>query len=148
MKALWGLPEKVIFCKKCVISNQRPGSVPEFKSKNSKNIETKRSTINFNDGICAAWIGTSFQASNRSPDPSGHAICMFGEAKPCSNQSSFVGYVLRLYRFFTMTALSRSCCSWSGRFLELAWTSWMFEELMSLGRDLMTRRTSSLSYPM
>jgi len=54
MKALWGLPEKVIFCKKCVISNQRPGSVPEFKSKNSKNIEIKRSTINFTDGVCSA----------------------------------------------------------------------------------------------
>ncbi len=54
MKALWGLPEKVIFCKKCVISNQRPGSVPEFKSKNSKNIENRRSTINFTDGICSA----------------------------------------------------------------------------------------------
>ena len=32
-KAYFGLPEKVIFCKKCVISNQRPSSTVEFKSK-------------------------------------------------------------------------------------------------------------------
>lgn len=27
----YGLPEKVIFCKRCVMSNQRPASVPEFR---------------------------------------------------------------------------------------------------------------------
>lgn len=27
----YGLPEKVIFCKRCVMSNQRPASIPEFK---------------------------------------------------------------------------------------------------------------------
>jgi N-acetyl sugar amidotransferase len=27
----YGLPEKVIFCKRCVMSNQRPASMPEFK---------------------------------------------------------------------------------------------------------------------
>ena len=31
--SLYGLPEKVIFCKKCVMSNQRPSSVIEFKNK-------------------------------------------------------------------------------------------------------------------
>ena len=30
MKAKYNLPKKVIFCKKCVISNQRPTSIPEF----------------------------------------------------------------------------------------------------------------------
>ena len=30
MKTYFNLPEKVIFCKKCVMSNQRPASVPEF----------------------------------------------------------------------------------------------------------------------
>ncbi len=54
MKALWGLPEKVIFCKKCVVSNQRPGTVPEFNNKSSKENSTKKSTIGFEDGICAA----------------------------------------------------------------------------------------------
>ena len=32
----YGLPEKVIYCKKCVISNQRPSSVVEFKNSNNK----------------------------------------------------------------------------------------------------------------
>lgn len=54
MKALWGLPEKVIFCKKCVVSNQRPGTVPEFKNKNSKDNKLKKSTIGFDNGICSA----------------------------------------------------------------------------------------------
>ncbi|MFA5093797.1 MAG: N-acetyl sugar amidotransferase [Candidatus Omnitrophota bacterium] len=30
-KTLFGLPEKVVFCKRCVMSNQRPASYPEFK---------------------------------------------------------------------------------------------------------------------
>ena len=30
MKVKFNLPKKVIFCKKCVMSNQRPSSIPEF----------------------------------------------------------------------------------------------------------------------
>lgn len=30
-EAKYGLPEKVKFCKRCVMSNQRPASIPEFK---------------------------------------------------------------------------------------------------------------------
>ncbi len=49
--ALYGLPEKVVFCKRCVISNQRPNSVIEFKN----NIQSKKETIAFDeDGVCAA----------------------------------------------------------------------------------------------
>jgi len=45
------LPERVVFCKKCVISNQRPSSVIEFKNKE----EQAKPTINFdNEGICSA----------------------------------------------------------------------------------------------
>jgi len=45
------LPEKVKFCKNCVISNQRPSSVIEFKNTESG----KKPTIDFNnDGICSA----------------------------------------------------------------------------------------------
>ena len=54
MKTLWGVPEKVIFCKKCVISNQRPGTIPEFKNDIKKDQLSKRSTIGFENGICAA----------------------------------------------------------------------------------------------
>ena len=46
--SLYGLPESVKFCKKCVISNQRPSSVIEFKNKNNS-----KNGINLNkDGIC------------------------------------------------------------------------------------------------
>jgi len=50
-EALYGLPQEVRYCKKCVISNQRPSSTVEFL--NSRG-ETKQ-TIGFDDeGICAA----------------------------------------------------------------------------------------------
>lgn len=51
MSNFYGLPEKVVFCSKCVISNQRPNSTVEFKSK----ADEKKSTIAFgDDGICDA----------------------------------------------------------------------------------------------
>ena len=36
MKALYNLPKEVIFCSKCVLSNQRPASIPEFLHKPSR----------------------------------------------------------------------------------------------------------------
>lgn len=51
LEVKYGLPEDVFFCKRCVISNQRPNSAIEFKH----TINTKKSTINFDeDGICDA----------------------------------------------------------------------------------------------
>lgn len=50
-KAFFGLPETVVFCKRCVISNQRPSSTVEFKHK----AEEKKATIGFgDDGVCDA----------------------------------------------------------------------------------------------
>lgn len=47
----YGLPEKVKFCKKCVISNQRPNSVVEFRS----SPDQAKKTIAFDkNGICDA----------------------------------------------------------------------------------------------
>lgn len=46
-----GLPEEVIFCKRCTMSNQRPSSVIEFKNTQSENKPTLK--IN-NNGICSA----------------------------------------------------------------------------------------------
>ena len=37
--SLYGLPEEVKFCKSCVISNQRPDSVVEFKNIDNKKLE-------------------------------------------------------------------------------------------------------------
>lgn len=50
-KTLYGLPEEVFFCKKCVISNQRPNSAVEYKH----TIESKKNTIHFDQsGVCDA----------------------------------------------------------------------------------------------
>lgn len=49
--ARYGLPTTVAYCKKCVISNQRPNSAVEYKH----TIETKKATINFDEnGVCDA----------------------------------------------------------------------------------------------
>ena len=50
MSTLHGLPEKVIFCRSCLMSNQRPSSSPEFLKK-----DTSIATAGFgSDGICDA----------------------------------------------------------------------------------------------
>lgn len=50
-ETFYGLPSEVKFCKKCVMSNQRPVSEVEFKH----NINTKKRTLHFDDeGICDA----------------------------------------------------------------------------------------------
>ena len=50
-ESFFGLPERVVFCKRCVISNQRPSSTVEFKHKSTD----KKETIGFDaDGVCDA----------------------------------------------------------------------------------------------
>ncbi len=47
----YGLPPQIKFCKRCVISNQRPNSTVEFQH----NIKSKKKTILFDDdGFCSA----------------------------------------------------------------------------------------------
>jgi len=49
--AKYGLPEQVLFCRRCVISNQRPASTIEFRNRPT----TSKSVIAFDaDGVCAA----------------------------------------------------------------------------------------------
>jgi len=51
LEAKYGLPQEVAFCKKCVISNQRPNSSVEFRHTS----DSKKETINFDaDGVCDA----------------------------------------------------------------------------------------------
>lgn len=51
LEVKYGLPREVKFCKKCVMSNQRPASTQEFKH----TIESKKVTLNIDeDGICDA----------------------------------------------------------------------------------------------
>jgi len=53
LEAYYGLPNEVKFCKKCVISNQRPSSTVEFKNEKGE----KKQVINFNDeGVCSACV--------------------------------------------------------------------------------------------
>ena len=58
MKALFNLPKKVIFCSKCVISNQRPSSIPEFLHKTSREGARylKMKKISENKYICDACV--------------------------------------------------------------------------------------------
>jgi len=51
LEAKYGLPEKVVFCKRCVMSNQRPASAVEFKH----TINSKKVTLNIGeDCVCDA----------------------------------------------------------------------------------------------
>lgn len=51
LEAFYGLPTEVKFCKKCVMSNQRPASAIEFKHTK----ESKKTTMNFDEhGVCDA----------------------------------------------------------------------------------------------
>ena len=53
-KTYYNLPSEVFFCKKCVISNQRPSSIPEFKHTRNRD---GAHYIQFNsDGICEACL--------------------------------------------------------------------------------------------
>ena len=52
LKAFYGLPKKVVFCKKTLISNQRPNSELEFRH----NIKTIKKTVKIdNRGLSDAW---------------------------------------------------------------------------------------------
>jgi N-acetyl sugar amidotransferase len=51
LEVKYGLPREVKFCKRCVMSNQRPASAVEFKH----NINSKKVTLNIDaEGICDA----------------------------------------------------------------------------------------------
>src|SRR3989337_1056037 len=48
--ARYGLPEEVVFCRRCVMSNQRPASIPEFRHtpdrRGAKDLHINK------DGVC------------------------------------------------------------------------------------------------
>ena len=51
-KTLYGLPKKVLFCKKTLMSNQRPASTQEFSHKSRE----KKNTLKFDrNGISESW---------------------------------------------------------------------------------------------
>jgi hypothetical protein len=51
MEAFYGLPTEVRFCRRCVISNQRPNSAVEFQHTK----DSRKETIRFDaEGVCDA----------------------------------------------------------------------------------------------
>src|SRR3990167_7591167 len=51
LEARFGLPEQVVFCKRCVMSNQRPASSVEFRHTPAQ----KHRTLHFDEeGVCDA----------------------------------------------------------------------------------------------
>ena len=51
LPAYYGLPQEVVFCRRCVMSNQRPASYPEFKHTRDR----KTPTLHIGeDGVCDA----------------------------------------------------------------------------------------------
>jgi N-acetyl sugar amidotransferase len=58
--ALYGLPRQVLFCRRCVVSNQRPSSVIELKSTGKE----RKPTIGFDgDGVCSACRYAEYKAN-------------------------------------------------------------------------------------
>ena len=52
LKSFYGLPKKVIFCKKTLMSNQQPGSAIEF----NHNIRSQKKTLKIDKkGISESW---------------------------------------------------------------------------------------------
>ena len=53
LEARYGLPNKIIYCNKCVQSNQMPRSTTEFEN----TIKNNKKTLNFNENnICDACL--------------------------------------------------------------------------------------------
>lgn len=51
LEAKYGLPTEIKFCRRCVISNQRPNSSVEYQH----TLDSNKETIHFDtDGICDA----------------------------------------------------------------------------------------------
>ena len=53
MKPFYNLPEKIVFCNRCVLSNQRPSSIPEFKHQKERK-GARYLNIDIKTGICDA----------------------------------------------------------------------------------------------
>lgn len=50
LEAYYGLPEQVFFCERCVMSNQRPSSFPEFRH----GVDRRTPTLGFQGTVCDA----------------------------------------------------------------------------------------------
>ena len=62
MESYFNLPNKVVFCSKCTLSNQRPHSISEFK--HTKNREGAVYLKINNNGVCDACKMSEIKKSN------------------------------------------------------------------------------------
>ena len=85
LEAYYGLPSEVVFCKRCVMSNQRPASYPEFKHTKDRKAPTMHIDA---DGICDACLLQVYEGRYRPPekqswygaylrDPTGNKIAIY-----------------------------------------------------------------------
>ena len=63
MERFYNLPEKIIFCKKCVLSNQRPSSYPEFQHKKERK-GANYLNIDAKTGVCDACKVSEHKENN------------------------------------------------------------------------------------
>ena len=79
LEAYYGLPQDVIFCNKCVMTNQRPASAIEFKHTR----DSKKTSMNLDEeGVCDA--------------------CRNAEQKDNINWEEREKELLKLFNFFLM----------------------------------------------
>ena len=91
-RTMFGLPEKVVFCKRCVMSNQRPSSYPEFRHKKDRITPTLHID---EEGVCDA--------------------CRYAERKPVIDWAQREKDLLRLLDRHRKTDGSYDCiCPGSG----------------------------------
>ena len=113
MTTLYGLPEKIIFCSRCVISNQRPNSVLEFRAEATDS----KKTIEVNEeGVCDAclfaeekddridWLAREkelFELAEKTPMVNGYNCVVPGSG---GKDSAFTAHVLKYkYGFSPLT---------------------------------------------
>jgi N-acetyl sugar amidotransferase len=62
LEAYYGLPREVVFCKRCLMSNQRPSSYPEFKHTRDRITPTLKIDA---EGVCDACRWNEWKRSQR-----------------------------------------------------------------------------------
>ena len=136
-KTLHGLPEEVIFCKRCVINNQRPNTSREFVKKDSK-----INTVGFGeDGVCDActWFEEKKKIDWEDREKQLKALCdrfrrndgSYDVVVPSSGgkDSFFVAYELK--HKYGMNPLT---VTWAPhRYTEVGWQN--FQSMIDAGFD-------------
>ncbi|MBK6467404.1 MAG: N-acetyl sugar amidotransferase [Rhodobacter sp.] len=136
LEAFFGLPADVVFCKNCVISNQRPRSTVEFKHATDE----RKATIGFGaDGICEACtyhLKRNTRSAGRtariswSPcwtSSAASAAMTWSSPAPGGKDSAFTSHVLK-YRY----GMNPLTVTWAPHaYTEIGWKN--FENWIHVG---------------